>query len=147
VPTSSPTYCILSTLFGTSVKTHSKPRSALGRYRHAGRALIETARCAHARLELCESARGNLPFQRSIYFFRVLGRAASFRVLLGPTIDANKEIALALQRGESRIHRAGGQRPTISGQIREHLQHSRFLFFQRIYFVSLRGIHSRLLSS
>src|SRR4029434_6561913 len=66
----------------------------------------------------CESARGNLPFQRSIHFFRVLQRAASFRVLLGPTIDADKEITLALQRGESRIHRAGGQRPKISRQIR-----------------------------
>jgi hypothetical protein len=66
--------------------------------RHAGRALIETARCADARLDLGESARGNLPFQRSIHFFRVLGRAASFRVVLGPTVDADKEIALALQR-------------------------------------------------
>ena len=80
--------------------------------------MIETARCAHARLQLCESARGNLPFQRFIHFFRVLGRAASFRVLLGPTIDADKEIALALQRGQSRIRRGGGQRPKISRQIR-----------------------------
>ena len=77
--------------------------------RHAGRALIETARCADARLELCESARGNLLFQRSVHFFRVLGGAASFRVVLGPTIDADKEIALALQRGESRMPRGGGQ--------------------------------------
>jgi len=80
--------------------------------------LIETARCAHARLELRESARGNLPFQHSIHFFRVLQRAASFRVVLSPAIDADKDIALALQRGESRIRRAGGQRPKISRQIR-----------------------------
>jgi type III restriction enzyme len=56
--------------------------------------------------QLCESARGNLPFQRSIHFFRVLQRAASFRVLLRPTIDTDKEITFALQRGESRIRRA-----------------------------------------
>ena len=37
--------------------------------RHAGCALIETARCADARLELGESTRGNLPFQHSIHFF------------------------------------------------------------------------------
>jgi hypothetical protein len=37
--------------------------------RHAGRALIETTRCADARLELGESTRGNLSFQRSIHFF------------------------------------------------------------------------------
>jgi len=80
--------------------------------------LIETARCAHARLELRESARGNLPFQHSIHFFRVLQRAASFRIVLSPAIDADKDIALALQRGESRIRRAGGQRPKISRQIR-----------------------------
>ena len=78
--------------------------------RDAACALIETARCADARLELGESARGNLLFQCSIHFFRVLGRAASFRVVLGPTIDADKEIALALQRGESRIRRAGRQK-------------------------------------
>ena len=79
--------------------------------RHAGSALIETARCAHARLLLCESARGNLSFQCSIHFFRVLGRAASFRVIVGPTIDADKEITFALQSGESRIRRAERQRP------------------------------------
>ena len=86
--------------------------------RHAGSALIETARCAHARLQLCQSPRGNLSFQRSVHFFRVLGRAASFRVVLGPTIDADKEIALALQRGETRIRRAGRQRPKTSREIR-----------------------------
>lgn len=37
--------------------------------RDAGRALIETARCADARLELGESTRGKLPFQHSIHFF------------------------------------------------------------------------------
>jgi len=36
---------------------------------HAGIALIETARCADARLERCESTGGNLRFQRSINFF------------------------------------------------------------------------------
>jgi hypothetical protein len=81
--------------------------------RHAGGALIETARYAHTRLELGESTRGNLLFQRAIHFFRVLSRAASFRVVVGPTIDADKEIALALQSGESRIRRAAGQRPKI----------------------------------
>ena len=86
--------------------------------RHAGCALIETARCAHARLQLCQPARGNLLFQRSVHFFRVLGRAASFRVVLGPTIDADKEIALALQSGETRIRRAGRQRPKTSREIR-----------------------------
>src|SRR5262249_62416821 len=80
-------------------------------------ALIETARCADARLQLCESARGNLPFQRSIYFFRLLCRAASFRVVLGPAIDADKEIALALQRGERRIGRALRQSAKISHYI------------------------------
>jgi hypothetical protein len=30
------------------------------------------------------------------YFFRVLQRAASYRVVFGPTIDADKEITLAL---------------------------------------------------
>src|SRR6266699_5666996 len=85
----------------------------LDQNRHARRALIETARCAHARLQLCESARGDLPFQRSIHFCRVLGRAASFRFLLGPTSDADKEIAIALQRGESRMQRAGRQKPKI----------------------------------
>ena len=79
--------------------------------RHAGCALIETARCADTRLEFCESACGNLLFQRSIHFFRVLGRAASFRIVVGPTIDADKEIALPLQRGESRVGRIGRQRP------------------------------------
>jgi len=64
--------------------------------RHAGLALIETTRCAYACLELGESARGNLPFQRFIHFFRVLECAASFRVVLSPTIDADKEIAFAL---------------------------------------------------
>ena len=82
--------------------------------RHAGGALIETARCADARLELCEPARGNLLFQRPVHFFRVLGRAASFRVLLGPTIDTDKEIVLALQTGESRTRGAGRQRPKIN---------------------------------
>jgi hypothetical protein len=82
--------------------------------RHAGGALIETARCADARLELGESARSNLLFQRSIHFFRVLGRAASFRIVLGPTINADKEIALPLQRGESRVRRIGRQRPKNS---------------------------------
>jgi len=67
--------------------------------RHAGVALIETARCADARIELCQSTHGNLLFQRSVHFFRVLGCAGSFRVVLGPTIDADKEITLALQRG------------------------------------------------
>ena len=66
--------------------------------RDAGIALIETARCADARLELRESTRGNLRFQGSVHFLRVLGRAASFRIVLGPTIDADKEIALAFQR-------------------------------------------------
>ena len=75
--------------------------------RHAGVALIETARCADARLELCESPHGNLFFQRSVHFFRILGRAASFRVVLTPTIDADKEIALALQSGESRTRLTG----------------------------------------
>ena len=85
--------------------------------RHAGGALIETARCADARLELGESARSNLLFQRSIHFFRVLGRAASFRVVLTPTIDADKEIALALQSGESRTRGAARQRPKNSNCI------------------------------
>ena len=67
--------------------------------RHAGVALIETARCADARIDLCQSTHGNLLFQRSVHFFRVLGCAGSFRVVLGPTIDADKEITLALQRG------------------------------------------------
>ena len=66
--------------------------------RHAGGALIETARCADARFKLCESARGNLLFQRSIHVFRVPGRATSFRVVFGPTINAHKEIAFPLQR-------------------------------------------------
>jgi hypothetical protein len=82
--------------------------------RHAGRALIETTRCADARLELGESPRGNLLFQRSVHFFRVLGRAASFRVVLSPTIDADKKIALALQSGESRTRGAARQRPKNS---------------------------------
>ena len=81
--------------------------------RHAGGALIETARFANARLELGESTRSNLLFQRFVHFFRVFGRAASFRVVRGPTIDADKEIAFALQRGESRIGRVGGQRLMI----------------------------------
>jgi hypothetical protein len=72
--------------------------------------LIETARCAYTRLEFGEPAHGNFRFQRSIHFFRVLGRAASFRVIVGPTIDADKEIALALQSGENRIRRARGQK-------------------------------------
>jgi hypothetical protein len=67
--------------------------------RHAGVALIETARCADARLEFCESTRGKLLFQRSIHFFRIFSGAASFRVVFSPTIDADKEVALALQRG------------------------------------------------
>ena len=67
--------------------------------RYAGGALIETARGADARFEFCESTRGELLFQRSIHFFRALGGAASFRVGLVPTIDTDKEIALALQRG------------------------------------------------
>ena len=79
--------------------------------RHTSGALIETARCADARFALGESARGNLRFQCAIYFFRILGSAASFRVVLGPTIDTDKQITLALQRGESRIRRAGRQRP------------------------------------
>jgi len=81
--------------------------------RHSGCALIETARCADARVELGESTRGNLLFQRPIHFFRILDGAASFRVGLGPTIDADEEIALALQRGESRVRRARGQKPGI----------------------------------
>jgi hypothetical protein len=64
--------------------------------RHTGLALVETARCADARLELRESARGDLLFQGSMHFFRVFQRAASFRVVFGPTIDADKEIAFAL---------------------------------------------------
>ena len=67
--------------------------------RHAGGTLIETARCADTRLEFCEPTRGKLLFQRSINFFRVFSGAASFRVVLSPTIDADKEIALAFQRG------------------------------------------------
>ena len=82
--------------------------------RDAGIALIETARFANARLELGESARSNLLFQRFVHFFRVFGRAASFRVVRGPTIDADKEIAFALQRRESRIRLARGQRPKIN---------------------------------
>ena len=66
---------------------------------HAAGALIETARCADARLEFRQSASGKLLFQRSIDFFRVFSGAASFRVVLSPTIDADKEIALAFQRG------------------------------------------------
>ena len=53
--------------------------------------------------------------ERFIHFFRVFGRAASFRVVLGSTIDADKGIALALQRGERRIRRAGAQRPKQLG--------------------------------
>ena len=64
--------------------------------RHAVVALIKTARCADARLELCKSAGGNFLFQRFVYFFRVFRRAGSFRIVLGPAIDADKEIALAL---------------------------------------------------
>src|SRR4029453_6526583 len=79
---------------------------------------LSTPLIADAALRLKIPTRINLPFQRSIHFFRVLQRAASFRVLLGPTIDADKEIALALQRGESRIRRGGGQRPKISREIR-----------------------------
>jgi hypothetical protein len=60
--------------------------------------LIETARCADARLELGESSRSNFCFQRSIHFFRVFGRAAALWIVVGPTIDADKEIALPLQR-------------------------------------------------
>ena len=86
--------------------------------RHAGGTLIQTARCADARLDLCESTSGNLFFQCFIHFFRVLGRAASFRVVLSPTINADKEIALPLQRGESRVRRIGRQRPKISRNIR-----------------------------
>ena len=67
--------------------------------RHAGVALIEAARCANTRLEFYESTRGDLLFQGSIHFFRVFSGAASFRVVLGPTIDADKEIALPFQRG------------------------------------------------
>jgi hypothetical protein len=37
--------------------------------RDAGGALIETARCAHARFEPGESTCGNLRFQGSIHFF------------------------------------------------------------------------------
>ena len=48
---------------------------------------------------------------RSSHSLRVPGGAASFRVLLGSAIDADKEIPLALQRGESRIRRPGDQRP------------------------------------
>ena len=70
--------------------------------RHAGVALIEAARCADTGLEFCESAQGKLLFQRSIHFFRVFSRAGSFRIVLVPAIDADKEIALAFQRsGES----------------------------------------------
>lgn len=67
--------------------------------RHAGGALIETARCADARLEFCESTRGKLFFQRSIDFFRIFSSTASFRVGFVPTINADKEIAFALQKG------------------------------------------------
>jgi hypothetical protein len=86
--------------------------------RHAGLALIETARCADARLELCEPTRGNFFFQRSIHFFRVLGRAASFRVVVSPTIDTDKKITFTLQSDESRIRRAGRQRRKTCCQIR-----------------------------
>ena len=78
-------------------------------------ALIETARCAHARLELCQSARGNLLFQRFVHFFRVFGRAASFRVVLVPTINADKKIALALQSGDRRVRGIQRQRPKTRG--------------------------------
>ena len=61
--------------------------------------MIETARHADARLEFCESTRGNRLFQRFIHFFGVFSGAASFRIVLGSTIDADKEIALAFQRG------------------------------------------------
>ena len=81
--------------------------------RHALVAFIETARCAHARLEPCQSARGNLLFQRSVHFFGVFGRAASFRVVLVPTINADKKIALALQSGDRRVRGIQRQRPKI----------------------------------
>jgi hypothetical protein len=64
----------------------------------AGVALIQTAGCTHARLELGQSACSNFLFQRPIHFFGVLGRAASFRVVLGAPIDADKEVVLALQK-------------------------------------------------
>ena len=73
-------------------------------------ALIETTRCADACLDLCQSARGDLRFQRLIHCFRVFRGAGSFRVVLSPAIVADKEIAFALQRRESRTRRAGGQR-------------------------------------
>src|SRR4030095_12125410 len=75
-----------------------------------GLALIETTRCADARFEFCESTRDKLLFQRSIHCFRVPGRAGSFRALLRATIDADKQIALALQRTESRIRDAVRQK-------------------------------------
>jgi hypothetical protein len=58
--------------------------------------LIEATRCAHARFEFRQSARGYLRFQRFIYFFRAFRGAASLRVVVGPTIDANEEISPAL---------------------------------------------------
>ena len=59
------------------------------------RTLIETTRCANARLALSESARGHLRFQSFVDVFRAFRGAASLRVVVGSAIDANEEIALS----------------------------------------------------
>ena len=60
--------------------------------------MIETTRCANARLALSEPARGQLRFQSFVDFFRAFGGAASLRVVVGPAVDANEEIAVAFQK-------------------------------------------------
>jgi hypothetical protein len=59
--------------------------------------LIETARGADARFELGQPTRSYFSFQRFIHFFRPFGGTTSFRVVVGPAIDADEEISVALQ--------------------------------------------------
>jgi hypothetical protein len=59
--------------------------------------LIETARGADARFELGQPTRGHFRFQRFVHFFGPFGGATSFRVVVGPAIDADEEISVALQ--------------------------------------------------
>ena len=62
---------------------------------HAGGALVETTRRANARLELGQAAHSHFCFQCFVDFLGSPGCAAAFRVVVGPAIDANEEVALA----------------------------------------------------
>ena len=59
--------------------------------------MIEAARSAGARLQLGEPARGQLFLQGLAHFFRAFVRARSLRVIVGPAIGADEEVALALR--------------------------------------------------